>query len=143
MYGMKKLVSLIGVTMGKYTIEQKMRDSHWNRKMWKSVDNNFEPFLSAIEDKYIRIKTACIIYWDSTDESLANDRDFTYLKSISDTYRPYMEKYVSYDDLRTQLINVGYPDKLASKRATAPKGWNHEFYRRLRKKANAKKTSTS
>lgn len=143
MHGMQKLASLTGVSMSKYTVEQKMRDSHWNRKMWKAVNNNFEPFLSSIENRYLRIKTACIIYWDSTDGSLLHDRDFTYLKSISDTYRPYMEKHVSYDDLRTQLINVGYPDKLASKRATAPKGWNHEFYRRLRKRTDAKETDAS
>ncbi len=117
--------------------DERLRSSHWNRQLWVANDGDWEKSLSKIDNPYLKVKVANIILWDSTSEDLKEDRDFSYLKSLSDTYRPFFEDGFKQDELEQSLIRVGYPRAHAIKRATPPKGWNHEYYRRLKIKQEA------
>jgi len=118
--------------------EERKRRNHWNRKMWRRKKGDWEQILAPIDNHYLKVKVACIVMWDSQDEKYKENRDFSYLKSLADQYRPNFEEGYTQQELEVGLVEAGYPKRLAVKRAIPPKGWNHEYYRRLKKKEGKK-----
>jgi len=102
--------------------ERKYRN-HWNRKVWRKVNNDWETALAPIENKYLKIKIATLIFFDGSDENLAEGRDFTYLRSLCSQYRFEYEHGYTLEDIEQALIDLGYPKKTARRRSQVPKGW--------------------
>jgi len=119
------------------TKAERVRRKHWNRKMWRRCKADWEEALSPVTNQYLKVKVACVVMWDSQDDKLKQGRDFSYLKSLSDNYRPYYEEGYNQEELKDILINLGYPKDHAIKRSTPPKGADYEQYRRLKKKQEA------
>jgi hypothetical protein len=106
--------------------------------MWRKNKGDWDKTLASIDNYYLRVKVACTVWWDSQDEKYNENRDYSKLKTLIDQYRPYFEDGFTEQELAECLHMVGYPKRLAVKRAVPPKGWNHEYYRRLKKKEGKK-----
>ena len=125
--------------MRKYiTKVERRKRNHWNRNMWRRNKGDWAKALIPITNQYLKVKVACVILWDSQDDKLKEGRDFSYLKSLADKYRPIFEEGYNQDELEQTLINAGYPKRIAKVRATPPKGWEYERQRRMQKKAGKK-----
>lgn len=115
------------------TKEERKRRNHWNRKMWRRKKGDWEQILAPIDNHFLKVKVACIAMWDSQDEKFKEKRDFSVLKQYADQYRPNFDEGYRQDELEDALRSIGYPKRIAVKRATPPKGWAWEHQRRKMK----------
>ncbi len=95
--------------------------NHWNRVLWREYSHDWDSLFSEIKNECLKIKIACLIFWDSTEKKLAEGRDYNYLRILSDSYGAFVEDGYSKKELYNELIRIGYPDWLATKRSTPPK----------------------
>ena len=110
---------------GYVTKAERKHRSHWNRKVWRKAKNDWETALAPIENKYLKIKIATIVFFDGSHDTVAAGRDFTYLRSLSSQYRWEYENGYTIEDIEQALIDLGYPKRIAHRRSQIPKGWDN------------------
>lgn len=84
----------------------------YKSRQWKDA-------LSPIENDFLKIKVACIIFWDFYDEE--NKICPVYLKKLVRSYDSFSEEMhkVMYknSEVWLELRRIGYPPKLSKRRA--------------------------
>lgn len=89
----------------------------------KRTDRIWLKQLDKIDDNIMRIKVACIVFWDFGGHFRMKKGypERPEIKKITRQYYPYMENYIEEDELRDALMLVGYKKNLAEMRSKKPK----------------------
>lgn len=95
--------------------------NHWNRKVWRKANNDWKSALSWIDNPYLKVKIASLIFFDGSQVKLIKGRDFSYLRELSSKYKSYYEDKYSIEDIENTLIELGYPKDIAIRRSQVPK----------------------
>ncbi len=100
-----------------------------NRDIYNKNAGDWKGALDPIENKYLKIKVACVVWWDMSSDWFAyagEIRNLNYIEELKDKWKPVVEKNYKDSELMSELIRLGYPEDLAWSRAyeyITPTGW--------------------
>jgi len=100
-----------------------------NRDIYNKNCGDWKGALDPIENKYLKIKVACVVWWDMSSDWFAyagEIRNLNYIEELKDKWKPVVEKNYKDSELMRELIRLGYPEDLAWSRAyeyITPTGW--------------------
>lgn len=96
---------------------------NWRYKLQIRRCDTWKKYLERIEDEALRIKVACIAWWDfsGVKHQKWGLPPNNYLRMMQDKYHWYMDEYINEKDLEDALFMVGYSRLEAKRRSIEPK----------------------
>ena len=95
----------------------------WIKELNYRTDDEWIKMLDQIEDEEFKIKIASLVYWDfgGLERIRYQLPNRPKLRDLSRQYKPFMEEYITPQQIETTLLWMGYPEWKAKKRAIVPK----------------------
>lgn len=99
-------------------------------KLWLHKSRDWRRSLSSITNEFLRIKIACIVFWDFYD--VEDKQCPVYLKKLVKEYDCYPVDFFhamfEEQEIFNELRRIGYPPRLAKRRS---------FYEKINDKENS------